>query len=385
MYDFDTLLLRKRTDSTKWDALKRDFGREDLMPFWVADMDFPVLPEIVQALTRRISAEQTFGYTFAGERYLDSIIRWNRDRHSLILDREDIIPVPGVVTAISVMIQRLSAEGDAVVINPPVYTPFFHVVEGLKRRLVTSPLVKRDGRYTFDFDHLERVFQQGVKLFLLCSPHNPVGRVWTREELERVARLCRQYQVTLVSDEIHDDIVFSGHTHIPILNVEPEAVQICAPSKTFNIAGLKTSIILVKAPRLRAAVQEGVDVLHLYPNLFAYEATTAAYEHGSQWLDELIAYLEGNARFTVDYLSAHLPKVRAYVPESTYLMWLDFSALSLSAKELESIMLQQAGVALNKGSDYGPDCGQYMRLNIGVPRPYLEQGLEHIAKAFHGL
>lgn len=383
MYDFDTLLLREKTNCTKWDALKRDFGREDLLPFWVADMDFPVLPEIVQAISRRVSQEQTFGYTFAGEEYLESILRWNKNRHALELDKEDIIPIPGVVTAISVILQRLTKEKDAIVINPPVYTPFFHAVEDLGRTLVQSPLVERDGRYTLDFDHLERVFQQGAKLYLLCSPHNPVGRVWDSEELERIVQLCRQYNVLLVSDEIHDDIVFSGHVHVPVLNVEPRAVQICAPSKTFNIAGLKSSVIFVKDPEIRRNIQYGVDMLHLYPNLFAYEATTAAYCHGARWLDELNRYLEENARFTVDYLGSHLSKVKTYVPESTYLMWLDFSALNLSDEELEQIMIQQARVALNKGSDYGPGYGQYMRLNIGVPRSYLEKGLKQIVEAFH--
>lgn len=384
MYDFDTLLLRKKTNSTKWDALKRDFGQEDLMPFWVADMDFPVLPEIVQAINRRTSQEQTFGYTFAGEEYLESVQYWNKTRHALELDKKDIIPVPGVVTAIAVIIQCLTQEKDAIVINPPVYTPFFHVVEDLGRTLVQSPLVEQNGYYTFDYDHLEQVFQQGAKLYLLCSPHNPVGRVWSREELERIVQLCRKYNVLLVSDEIHDDIVFSGHVHIPILNVEPKAVQICAPSKTFNIAGLKSSIILTKDPQLHTDIQHGVDILHLYPNLFAYEATIAAYRHGAKWLDELNAYLEGNARFTVDYLHTHLPKVNVCVPESTYLMWLDFSALGLDEKALEQLMIQQAGLALNSGSDYGPGYGQHMRLNIGVPRFYLQQGLDRIIETFHG-
>lgn len=384
MYDFDTLLLRENTNCTKWDALKRDFGRDDLLPFWVADMDFPVLPEILQAISRRAGEGQTFGYTFAGEEYLDSVLYWNKSRHDLSLSREDIIPIPGVVTAISVILQRLTKEKDAIVINPPVYTPFFHAVENLGRTLVQSPLVERDGRYTLDFDHLEQVFRQGAKLYLLCSPHNPVGRVWTREELEWAAGLCRQYDVLLVSDEIHDDIVFSDHVHIPVLNIEPKAIQICAPSKTFNIAGLKSSVILVKDPELRNNIQFGVDMLHLYPNLFAYEATIAAYRHGARWLDELNRYLEDNARFTVDYLGRFLPKVGAYVPESTYLMWLDFSALGLSDEELEQTMIQKAGVALNKGSDYGPGYGQYMRLNIGVPRSYLEMGLHKIVEGFQG-
>lgn len=382
MYNFDSLLQRRGTNCTKWDALGRDFGREDLMPFWVADMDFPVLPEIVQALRRRSSEDQTFGYTFAGKDYYESVIQWNQTRHNLHLEREDIIPIPGVVTALAVIILSLTRENDSVVINPPVYTPFFHVVENMKRKLVQSPLLHRDGTYKIDFEDLERTFRNGAKMYLMCSPHNPVGRVWTKEELERVALLCQQYGVILVSDEIHSDIVFSGHVHTPILNVDLQAVLVSAPSKTFNIAGLKSSTIMIRDPQIRTAVKNMVDAFHLYPNLFAYEATIAAYTSGGAWLDELNNYLEANANFVVDFFRAACPEIQAYVPESTYLMWLDLSRLGLTDRQLAEKVVQQAGVALNQGLDYSAEYGQYMRLNIGTPRSYLEQGLKRIAEAF---
>ena len=382
MYNFDSLLQRRGSDSTKWDSLKRDFGRDDLMPFWVADMDFPVLPEIVEALSKRSTEGQTFGYTFAGQDYFNSVIAWNKTRHGLDLEKDEIIPVPGVVTAIAALLLKVTKEEDKVVINPPVYTPFFQVIKDMNRQLVLSPLIQKDGKYIIDFADLEEKFRHGASLYLMCSPHNPVGRVWTKEELEQVTQLCRKYNVLLVSDEIHGDIVFSGHTHIPILNVCPEAIAISAPSKTFNIAGLKSSTILVKEPNIKKKVQEAIDCLHLYPNLFAYEATKAAYQYGAEWLKELNVYLEENARFTVEYLKEHLPQVVAYVPEGTYLMWLDFSVFGLSDQELESRMINIAQVALNSGMEYGKGYGQFMRLNIGAPRFYLEEGLKHIVDAF---
>ena len=252
----------------------------------------------------------------------------------------------------------------------------------MKRKLVQSPLLHRDGTYKIDFEDLERTFRNGAKMYLMCSPHNPVGRVWTKEELERVALLCQQYGVILVSDEIHSDIVFSGHVHTPILNVDPQAVLVSAPSKTFNIAGLKSSTIMIRDPQIRTAVKNMVDAFHLYPNLFAYEATIAAYTSGGAWLDELNNYLEANANFVVDFFRAACPEIQAYVPESTYLMWLDLSRLGLTDRQLAEKVVQQAGVALNQGLDYSAEYGQYMRLNIGTPRSYLEQGLKRIAEAF---
>ena len=209
MYNFDTLLQRKNTDCTKWDALGRDFGRTDLMPFWVADADFPILPDIQEALQKRAGAGQTFGYTFAGEKYFDSVIKWNQTRHHLTLQKEEILPVPGVVTALAIVLLAMSNEHDKVLINPPVYTPFFSTVQDLSRELVLSPLILRNGRYEIDFDDLEQKMAAGVKIYVLCSPHNPAGRVWEEDELKKVSELCRKYKVLLVSDEIHYDIVFS--------------------------------------------------------------------------------------------------------------------------------------------------------------------------------
>ncbi len=382
MYDFDTLLQRKNTDCTKWDALARDYGRDDLMPFWVADSDFPVLPEIVQAIRSRATMDQTFGYTIAGDRYYNSLINWNRNRHGLEIAKETVLPVPGVVTALSLCLLALTREQDKVLINPPVYTPFFDTVRSLDRHLVLSPLVERNGRYEMDFEDMERKMAEGVKLFILCSPQNPTGRIWSREELEEASRLCRKYEVALVSDEIHADIVYPGHRHIPILHVDPHAVLMTAPSKTFNIAGLKSSYMVIPDEAYREKISAWAHKMHLYINVFACEATVAAYENGAAWVDELNRYLEQNARFTVDFLAEKLPAVRAYVPESTYLMWLDFSGLGLCGEEINRKMVEEARVALNPGEEYGEGYDQFMRLNIATPRAYLTTGLERIASAF---
>jgi len=381
MYDFDTLLQRKNTDCTKWDALKREYGRDDLMPFWVADADFALLPEISEAIRARATKEDSFGYTVADTGYLDSIIYWNRTRHALELTREEIIPVPGVVTALAVAIMALSQDGDKVLINPPVYTPFFHVVYGLKRQLVLSQLDCQDEKYSINFADLEQKLSSGVKIFVLCSPHNPVGRVWTAAELGQVAALCKKYRVILISDEIHYDIVYSGHRHIPILNIETDAIMITAPSKTFNIAGLKSSNYLIKNEIYRKKIRDQLDTLHLYLNLFAYRVTEVAYTKGSQWVDEMNAYLEENAHFAAQYLKENT-KVKTAVPDSTYLMWLDFSNYGLPGKEVMRKLVEEAQLALNSGNEYGEDYDQWMRLNIALPRYYLQEGLERLSNAF---
>lgn len=381
MYNFDVLLKRRHTDSTKWDALGRDYGRDDLMPFWVADADFPVLPDINRVIRERADDGMTFGYTFAGDGYYDSIISWNRNRHGLELLKEHLLPAPGVITALSVVLMAIAGKGDKILLNPPVYSPFFTVVKGLGYELAESPLLYQNGRYELDFEDIEEKFREGVKYYILCSPHNPVGRVWSGEELKRLTALCREYGVLIISDEIHYDIVYPGHRHTSILQVDEDAIMITAPSKTFNIAGLKSSVIMIKNEKLRRKVEEFAASMHLYINLFAYRATETAYVKGGPWVDEMISYLDGNARFVLDYVKEYLPEVKAAMPESTYLMWMDFSGYRFTEEELFHKMRDEAKVALNFGSEYGRGYEQFLRLNIACPRAYLEEGMEHIRKA----
>lgn len=382
MYNFDKLLDRRNTDCTKWDAIERDYGKSNLMPFWVADADFPVLPDIGEAIAKRSGEGQTFGYTFAGERFYNSVIDWNKRRHDMETEKKEIIPVPGVVTGIALALMALTKEGDKILINTPVYAPFFTVVKSLKRTLQETCLIKEGNKYHLDFDGIEAKFKEGTKAIIFCSPHNPVGRVWSREELETLCGLCKKYSVLLISDEIHSDIVYKPAVHIPILNVYQDAILINSPSKTFNIAGLKGSLVFIKNEELRKQFSDMVNALHLYVNMFSLLATETVYTKGEQWLEEMLEYVKGNAEYVLKYTKENLPKAKAYMPESTYLLWLDFGGYGMTDKELEDCVEDEAGLALNPGTDYGKEYGQYMRLNIACPRFYLQEGMERLGKAF---
>ncbi|MDR1379841.1 MAG: pyridoxal phosphate-dependent aminotransferase [Synergistaceae bacterium] len=385
MYEFDRLLARKGTDCSKWDALRQVYGDPDLLPFWVADMDFPVLPELEKALLAR-AENSTFGYTFAGEGYYKSLIDWNARRNGLTLTKEELLDVPGVVCGLGFVISALTQPGDKVLVTPPVYPPFFAVPKSLGRQLLLSPLRRVNGRYEMDFDDFEAKLQKGAKAFILCSPHNPVGRVWEKSELENIVELCARNGTIIISDEIHSDLVFSGHKHIPLLNVSPKAQEIAiiasAPSKTFNVAGLKASFLIARNPDLRNKIRTLLDQFHMSVNLFGYKAAEVVYREGEKWLEELLVYLKGNAKFVTSFLESRLPQVGVYVPESTYLMWLDFSAYELEQKALMKKLKEEARVALNDGTTFGDEGKGHVRLNIGTPRSLLQEGLEKIAAAF---
>jgi cystathionine beta-lyase len=385
VYEFDRLLARKGTHCSKWDALEQVYGNPDLVPLWVADMDFPVLPELEKALAAR-SVNSTFGYTFAGEGYYKSVTDWHLKRNGLSLTKEDILDVPGVVCGLSFVIAALTGPEDKVLINTPVYPPFFSVPKSQGRPLLLSPLRRGKERYEIDFDDFEAKLREGAKAFIFCSPHNPVGRVWEKEELENIVKLCARYGTLIVSDEIHSDLIFSGHKHIPILNVSPEARDISlivsAPSKTFNVAGLKASMLLVKNPDLRKRIRTLLDQFHVGVGLFGYKAAEVVYREGEKWLEELLVYLEDNAKFVVSFLESRLPRVGAYLPESTYLMWLDFSAYGLTQEALMGKMRKEARVALNDGVTFGKEGKGHVRLNIGTTRALIQEGLEKIEAAF---
>jgi cystathionine beta-lyase len=377
--------MRKGTNCSKWDGLEQVYGDSDLVPLWVADMDFPVLPELEKALAAR-AANATFGYTFAGEGYYKSVIDWNSKHNGLSVAKEDILDVPGVVCGLNFTIAALTRPEDKVLITPPVYPPFFDVPKSQGRQLLLSPLRRGNERYEIDFDDFEAKLKEGAKAFIFCSPHNPVGRVWEKEELENVVKLCARHGTIIVSDEIHSDLIFSGHKHIPILNVSSEARDISlialAPSKTFNIAGLKSSMLIVKNPNLRKRVRALLDQFHVGVNLFGYKAAEVVYRQGERWLEELLVYLEDNAKFVVSFLKSRLPRVGAYLPESTYLMWLDFSAYGLTQEALMEKMRKEARVALNDGVTFGKEGKGHVRLNIGTTRALIKEGLEKIEVAF---
>lgn len=387
MYNFDKLVERKGTDCIKWDNMARSYGHE-VVPMFIADMDFEVLPELQEAMIKRAS-HPTFGYTFPSEAYYDNFIAWNKTRNNFSLTKEQIIPVPGVVTAIAFALQALTSEGDKVLINTPVYNPFAATIKQTKRELVTSSLKLENGKYVMDLEDMDKKMAQGVKMMILCNPHNPVGRVWTKEELVALVELCAKHGVLLFSDEIHSDIAYGGHHSCPLLTCCDKAKDIgfcaMAPSKTFNIAGLKSSMFIIQNEEFLSKVKETIGAFHIGVDLFAYKATEVCYGKGAQWVDELNAYLYENAKFVVKYLEENLPKVKTYVPEGTYLMWLDFSAYGLSQDELMNKLKDEANVGLNNGAVYGDEGVGFARLNIGCPKAMVEKALSQIKDAFINL
>lgn len=385
MYNFDKLVERKGTECMKWDFVEKIYGSADVIPLWIADMDFEVLPEIREALEKR-AAHPTYGYTASAPAYRENIIKWNQERNGLTIEKEEIVPVPGVVTAIAFALNALTSEGDKVLINTPVYNPFASTIKGLNRELVTSSLKCEGHKRVMDLADMEEKMKDGVKMMILCNPHNPIGRVWTKEELSQLVDLCAKYNVYLFSDEIHSDIVYGGHKHCSALTVSEKAKEISivamAPSKTFNIAGLKSSMFIIQNPELREKVSASYNAFHVGVDLFAYKATEVAYGYGAKWVDELNEYLYENAKFVTEFCETQLPKVKTFVPEGTYLMWLDFSAYGLSQEDLMNKLKTEAKVGMNSGATYGDEGVGYARLNIGCPKFMLEQAMNQIKAAF---
>lgn len=384
MYNFDKVFDRHGTEVIKWDRMKKDFGRDDLIPLGIADMDFEVLPEIKDALVDR-AAHPTYGYTYASEAYYESFINWNKKHNDFEIKKEQMLPIPGIVCANSFILYALTQPGDKVMVTTPVYDPFYAVIRQQKRTEVHSSL-KWDGeKYVMDFEDLEKKMADGVRLLILCSPHNPVGRVWTRSELETVDALCAKYNVLVFSDEIHSDLVYPGHKHIPYPCISEHAAQnsiiAMAPSKTFNLAGLKSSILVAQNPEILARVNEAVTVFHIGVNAFGFKATEVAYTYGEQWVKELVDYLYGNAKYVKNFVETEMPLVKTFIPEGTYLMWLDFSAYGLSQEELVRKVLD-AGVAPNDGEHYGKEGRGFLRINIGTQRCRLEEGMKRLKASF---
>ena len=382
---FDVLLNRMHTGSVKWDK-----QGVDRLPFGIADMDFETLPEMRLALINRI-ADGTFGYTFETEGFFDSVIGWFRDRHNLRLDREDILTVAGTLESLSLILDTFFSAGDAIVLCPPVYHPFHTTMERFDITPAYVPLKERDGRYYMDMAGIEAQLAAGAKGVLLCNPHNPVGRVWTKEELHTLTELCLKYHALLLSDEIHSDIVYEHARHLQCsaLSVHPDAaactIVMTAASKTFNIPGLKCSLLFVKNPELREKLAFEIKKFHNEINIAGLTATEAAYTHGSAWVDELTAYLWENVCFVTAYLSEHLPAVRVIRPEATYLMWLDFSAYGLSQEDLMARMSEDARVTVGSGTVSGTGGEGFVRLNVGTTRAVLQEGLERICEVFKKL
>ena len=388
-HHFDEYIDRSGSDCVKLERMKTVFGREDLIPLWVADMDFKTPPAITDALRERVNHE-LYGYTIASDAYYRSIIGWLEQRHEWQVDQDQICYVPGVVKGFAFAIDVFTDKGDKVIIQPPVYHPFRIVTSSLGREVVDNPLLLEEGKYRMDLEGLRTIVSQNeCKMLILCNPHNPGGRSWSPDELRELAEICYAHGVLVVSDEIHADLALPGYRHTPFATVSEKAVSnsltLMAPSKTFNIAGIVSSFAVIPDKAIREKYFSYLEPRELNQgSLFAYTATTAAYEKCGGWLDEMLAYVQGNIDCVNRFLKEQIPQIRAMLPEASFLVWLDCRGLGLSQRDLVRLFVDQAGLALNDGAMFGPGGEGFMRLNVGTPRSVLEKALNKLKKAING-
>lgn len=386
MYDFNKKVDRSKNNSAKWDEIGKNFISDDLLPMWVADMDFETAPEILEAMRNKLD-EKIFGYVSRPSSYFDSAVRWTKRRHNYNVSVETLMHSPGVVPSISLILRLFSSENDKVIIQTPVYYPFSNVVKQNNRTLIINKLKEKEGRYSIDFEDFEKKCEDPeVKWFILSNPHNPVGRVWTKEELERLAQICLRNNVRVIADEIWRDLVYKNHKfiHFASLSKEVEDITITcfAASKTFNIAGLQASFISFPRKDELAKFDYELGVLDMKRNNpFSLVAMEAAFNSGEPWLEELLVYLEGNANYLIEYLRKNVSQVKVTKPEGTYLIWLDFRELKLTNEELSTLLQEKGKIALDDGFWFGEDGGGFARMNIACPRYILEDGLERVKKA----
>ncbi|SHK60994.1 MalY/PatB family protein [Hespellia stercorisuis] len=387
-YDFNELVNRKGSACIKWDFQAADFGHDGLLPFTIADADYPTCPSVTAALSKGIQTG-IIGYTDVDDSYYNAVINWCLVRHQWNIKKDWIVPTSGIIPGIAFVLESMTQPEDPIVVQPPVYDPFYSAIRATGRTIVKNELIAdENNRYTMDYAHLEECFQRGAKAFILCNPHNPIGRVWSRKELERVRKLCREYHVLLISDEIHWDIVYapSIHTSIGTLCDENDFAVVCTSgSKTFNIAGLQTSNFIIMNPDLRQTFQDYLYGRYLFcPNTLGLIATKYAYSTGAEWVDAQLLHLKSNAEKVVAFMKAHLPFVKVTFLEGTYLMWLDFTYYHRSSGELVTLF-SEYGAAVGDGTHYSPKCDGFIRLNIACPKAQLTGGLECIRRAVQSL
>jgi len=384
-YDFDEIIPRRGTDCEKYDHLQSHFGNGNAIPLWVADSDFRV-PDFITAAIRYRANHEIYAYSFRPDGYYNSIIRWQQLSHDWLIEREMILPTQGVVSTLSSIIMAFTEAGEKVVIQPPVYTPFFTCVADCGRTVVENPLKNENGRYTFDFDDLLDKIDGKTRLLILCNPHNPVGRVWTKEELEKLGDICLKNNILIISDEIHSDLIFNGYQHIPLPKISDRLAANCivcmAPSKTFNIAGLSTSYVIIPDKKIRQKFDHFLHMLHLKNgNLFGNIALEAAYHYGKDWVKQQNEYLEANRDYMLDFFRKKMPKIRMVFTEATYLAWIDLREYGVEESEMNRLLIDKAEIVLNKGSIYGKEGQGFFRLNFACPRQVLEEALtrmEHV-------
>jgi cystathionine beta-lyase len=385
MWNFDKPAGREGTDCIKYDRREETFGAKDVIPMWVADMDFNTPDFIVESLQKRLD-HPIYGYSFRPPEYFQSMIRWIKSRHNWSVEKEWISFCPGIVPALNFCTLAFTQTGDNIIVQPPVYFPFFSAAESHGRNLIYNRLTESEGKWEMDFDSLTRGIDSKTKMIIISNPHNPIGRVWTPDELNRLANICLKHNIVIISDEIHCDLVLPGFTHTPMASLSKEiaenTVTLIAPSKTFNIAGLSTSSVIIQNPVLRKSFNRIVENLHIGSgNIFGNMASIAAYSYGHEWLDALLDYIDNNVEFVKDYCSKMIPEIIPVQPEATYMIWLDCRKLGMSGKDLLNFFVTKAGVGMNEGSTFGPGGEGFMRMNLGATHQTVIRAMEQIEKA----
>lgn len=390
--NFDRVLDRRGTDSLKWDSCGEVFGKDDLLPMWVADSDWPAPQAVVEALKKRIE-HGVFGYTRPGKEMDNIVVDWVKRRYNWTIKPEWITYTSGVVPAVNVAIKALTRPGDEVILQSPVYYPFFDAIKNNGAQILNNQLLFNGSKYQIDFNDLEEKLaddpvmkrESRAKILLFCSPHNPVGRVWSKEELQHLAELCLGKEIVIISDEIHADLIFPGNKHIPVASLSEDiaanTMTMIAPSKTFNLAGLHTSVVIIPDSSLRRSFEEARTGLVGRGNVLGFEAMKAAYSSCDDWLEDQMVYLEESLKYTISFINNNLSGIKVVEPEGTYLLWLDFRDLGMDPAELNNFMINRARIALDAGTWFGPGGEGFMRLNLACPRSLLKDGLHRIKRA----
>ncbi|MCF8371742.1 MAG: PatB family C-S lyase [Bacteroidales bacterium] len=388
-YNFDQLIPRENTNAFKYDALSEIFGNKDAIPMWVADMDFHTPDFIVEALKKRLDHE-IFGYTKRPDSFNNSLVQWVKKRHGWEIQPDWVSFSPGVVPACSMSVLAFTDPGDKVIVQPPVYFPFFSVVRENGRELVHNQLILKEGRYFMDFDDLEKKASEGAKMIIISHPHNPGGMVWGKEELMELGTIAEKYDMLILSDEIHSDLIFSPYRHIPMASLSAEiadrTITTMAPSKTFNLAGFSTSAMIISNEKLRKKYEKVLSTIHVgMGNIFGNIAFETAYTMGEEWLGQLLVYLQRNIQFTTDFICNQIPGIKVIKPEATYMVWLDCRKLGMDAKELNRFLVHDAGLALSDGAMFGPGGEGFTRMNVACPMEVLEKALRNLKSAIYSL
>lgn len=388
-YNFDEIIPREGTDAVKYDFRQRIFKNKDVIPMWVADMDFKTPDFILEALKERME-QPILGYTLRSDRFNNSVVDWVKKRHDWQIKKEWISYTPGVVSGLAMVIMAFTKPGDKIIIQTPVYHPFYSTIKGLGRQLLENKLIENDRNYEFDFEGLEKSIDSRTKMLFLSNPHNPVGRVWKKDELAKLGEICVKHDILIIADDIHSDLILKPNKYQPIAQISQEiakqTITFLAASKTFNLAGLSTAVMITSNKKLFKQYNNTLEDLHLFVgNIFGNIAMLTAYEKGEEWLEELLVYLQGNIDLVADFLEKKLPKIKMKKPEGTYLAWLDFREYNLSQKDLNDLLINEANLGLNSGDVFGEDGTGFQRINLACSRKIVQKALENIEKTFANL